>query len=217
MKKFSKLWMVSLLALLSAGAAHAQMGTHMGPPTFHGNWNPVVGKGAVYDMQTQDGTKKTLEIAVVGKEADGYWLQMAIQGPDMNGELVMKNLAVVTQGDVAFSRTIMQIPGRPPMEMSSQMMQRGHANSHVDVRSDAQDLGSETITVPAGTFVCEHYKTKEGGDVWVAKDVPPWGMVKYQGKDTTMVLTKVLNEAKDKIVGTPQPFNPMNMMQQPPQ
>ena len=32
-----------------------------------------------------------------------------------------------------------------------------------------------------------------------------------------MVLTKVVTDAKDKIVGTPQPFNPSMMMQQPPQ
>ncbi len=34
-----------------------------------------------------------------------------------------------------------------------------------------------------------------------------------------MVLTKVVTDAKDKIMGTPQPFNPMMMMQQqaPPQ
>ena len=103
------------------------------------------------------------------------------------------------------------------MEMSSQMFQKGRSNPHADVRSDAQDLGSETITVPAGTIVCEHYRSKDGGDVWLAKDVAPWGLVKSQGKDTTMVLVKVVNDAKDKIVGTPQPFNPMMMMQHPQQ
>jgi hypothetical protein len=41
-------------------------------------------------------------------------------------------------------------------------------------------------------------------------------VVKHQAKDSTMVLTKVLTDAKDKIIGIPQPFNPM-MMQQPPQ
>ena len=215
MKKYSKSWMTFLLALACAGAADAQM-MRAGPPTFHGVWNPVVGKGAVYEMTTADGAKKTLEVAIVGKDADGYWMQMAMESPDMGGEFVIKNLAMVTQGEVVLSKTIMQMPGRPPMEMG-QMMQRNRPNPHADVRSDAQDLGSETITVPAGTFVCEHYKTKEGGDVWAAKDVPPWGMVKFESKDTTMVLTKVVNDAKDKIVGTPQPFNPMNMMQQPPQ
>jgi hypothetical protein len=216
MRELSRLLVMVLVAMAVGGAANAQMGMRMAPPSFHGTWNPVVGKGALYEMTVSDGGKKTIEIAIVGKEADGYWLQMAIQGPDMNGELVMKNLAVVTQGDVLFSKMIMQMPGRPPMEMT-QMMQRNRPNPHADIRGDGEDLGSETITVPAGTFACEHYRTKDGGEVWVGKDVPPWGMVKYQGKDSTMVLTKVLSDVKDKIVGTPQPFNPMNMMQQPQQ
>jgi len=38
--------------------------------------------------------------------------------------------------------------------------------------------------------------------------------VKFQGKDTTMVLTKVITDAKDKITGAPVPFDPMKMMQQ---
>lgn len=220
MKKFSKSWIVLLAALMSAVASNAQMGTHMGPPNFRGVWNPVIGRGAVYDMQTQDRGKTSTEISVVGKETvegkDGYWVETTIENPEMGGQMVTKSLAVMTQDEVVFSKLIMQMPGHPPMEMS-QMMQRGRANSHADIRGEAQDVGSETITVPAGTFVCQHYKTKDGGDVWVAKDVPPWGMVKYQGKDISMVLTKVVTDAKDKIVGTPQPFNPMNMMQQPPQ
>jgi hypothetical protein len=86
-----------------------------------------------------------------------------------------------------------------------------------DIRNSAEDVGSESITVPAGTFSCEHYRAKDGsGDTWVSPKVSPLGVVKHQGKDSTMVLTKVIADAKDKIVGTPQPFNPMMMMQPPP-
>ena len=45
----------------------------------------------------------------------------------------------------------------------------------------------------------------------MAKNAGPYGLVKHQGKDTTMVLTKVFSDYKDKITGTPQPFNPMMM------
>jgi hypothetical protein len=208
---------LAMAAGLAGVPASAQMG-RMGPPSFHGVWAPVVGKGAVYEVKSQDGGTKSMEIAIVGKETvqgkDGYWMQMAMDS-DKGGQMVMKFLTVVTADDVVQERMIMQMPGRPPMEMT-QMMQRMKSNSHADVRKDGQDLGSETVTVPAGTFTCEHYRSNDGGDVWVGKDVPPWGLVKYQGKDSSMVLTKVLNDAKDKIVGTPQAFNPM-MMQQPSQ
>jgi hypothetical protein len=39
-------------------------------------------------------------------------------------------------------------------------------------------------------------------------------MVKTQGKNSFMVLIKVTSGAHDKIVGTPAPFDPQQMMQQ---
>jgi hypothetical protein len=36
--------------------------------------------------------------------------------------------------------------------------------------------------------------------------------VKYQDSKSTMVLTKVITDAKDRITGTPTKFDPMQMM-----
>ena len=37
----------------------------------------------------------------------------------------------------------------------------------------------------------QHYRAKDGsGDVWLSDKVSPWGLVKTQDKDRTMVLTK---------------------------
>ena len=38
--------------------------------------------------------------------------------------------------------------------------------------------------------------------------VAPWGLVKMQGKDASMILTKVITDAKDHITGTPKKFDP---------
>ena len=135
----------------------------------------------------------------------------------VGSEVILKVLTVPGDATVT-TRTIMQLPGRPPMEMPPQMASRMNTQSvpH-DIRTVSEDVGSETVTVPAGTFTCEHYRMKDGsGDTWVSEKVPPFGVVKHQGKDSTMVLTRVITDAKDKIVGTPQPFNPMQMMEQPP-
>lgn len=216
-----KLGVMSLLAALSATDASAQMGMGMraGPPQIGGVWSPVVGQGAAYEITTKDGKKIGEELTIVGKESvegkDGYWLEMATSSPDMGGQMVMKFLFVLDGQETRSVKTIMQLPGRPPMEMPAQMMQRAHSSQSADIRADAQDLGSESVTVPAGTFTCEHYRAKDGTDSWLGKDVPPWGLVKYQGKDTSMVLMKVITNAKDKIVGTPEPFNPMMMGQMP--
>jgi hypothetical protein len=43
--------------------------------------------------------------------------------------------------------------------------------------------------------------------------VSPWGLVKSQGKDSNMLLTRVITDAKSKITGPVQPFNPMMMQQ----
>jgi hypothetical protein len=132
------------------------------------------------------------------------------------GQMVMKILIV--PGDAnATPRMIMQMAGRPPMEMPSQMNRGAKPTAPGDIRSLAENVGTESVTVPAGTFSCDHYRMKDGsGDTWVSAKVMPLGVVKHQGKDSTMVLTKVIADAKDKIVGKPVPFDPSQMMQQRP-
>jgi len=215
--------MVAATFLLAAGTAGAQMGMGMRQsPMPHGIFSPVVGSGAAYEITNSDGRKSEVEYGIVGKESvngkDAYWMEFTANGG--SGTVIMKMLTAVS--DVSASRVIMQLPGRPPMEMPQQMMKNmTTTNSQsiaADIRSSSEDVGSESVTVPAGTFACEHYRAKDGsGDTWVSTKVAPFGVVKHQGKDATMVLTKVIIDAKDKIVGVPQPFNPMGMMQQAPQ
>lgn len=211
---------VCLLAI--AAAASAQMGMGMRQsPIPRGVFSPVVGSGAAYEITTSDGRKTNIEYAIVGKESvngkDAYWMEWTTSGMG-SGQMVMKMLTAVGDSTVT-SRMIMQMPGRPPMEMPAQMTGRMNGQSApADIRSTAEDVGSESVTVPAGTFTCEHYRMKDGsGDTWVSTKVNPFGVVKHEGKDSTMVLTKVITDAKDKIIGIPQPFSPAMMMQQPPQ
>jgi hypothetical protein len=188
----------------------------------HGIFNAVVGSGSDYEVTTSDGHKTSIEYALVGKESvggkDGVWLEFTTAGMG-TAQMVMKVLISLDGSSIPSSRIIMQMTGRPPMEMPAQMSGRmGGQVQTTDIRSEAEDVGSESITVPAGTFTCEHYRAKDGsGDTWISSQVNPLGVVKHQGKDSSLVLTKVVTDAKDKIIGVPQPFNPMMMMQQPPQ
>ena len=205
---------VSLLLLLATAAA-AQMGMGMRPPMPRGMFNPVVGAGAVYEMVGQNGDKTTMQIAVIGKESvggkDGYWFETTMTGMQQ-GEMVIKSLTVLDGNNTYVARMIMQTPGRPPMEMPEQMLRMHGQSQPADVRSQADDLGTESITTSAGTFVCHHYRIKQGtGDIWVTDKVSPYGLVKQQGNGSTMVLLRVISDAKDKITGTPQPFNPAAM------
>ena len=69
-----------------------------------------------------------------------------------------------------------------------------------------------------GTFTCQHYRSNtSAADTWISTDVAPYGLVKSTSADgSEMVLAKVLTNAKSKITGTPQPFDPSQMMRQRP-
>ena len=207
--------LVAILSLIGAVSANGQMGmggVHL-PPGF---FNPVVGGGASYLTTDSNGRKSGLDLALIGKESvngkDGYWVEWTLSDTSM-GAIVAKELVVM--GDpITISRVVMQMAGRPPMVMPEEMTSNMDIKS-ADIRTKAEDLGSESITVPAGTFSCEHYRSKENGDdTWISSKVSPIGLVKDQSKDKTRttVLLKTYTDAKDKITGTPQPFNPMMMM-----
>jgi hypothetical protein len=160
---------------------------------MQGVWSPVVGTGAAYEIQNKD-QKQTMEMTIVGKETvsgkDAYWLEYGMADPRSGGTMYMKMLMAESQNGVVTERMIMQIPGQPqPMEMSMQM-QAGSMkkDQQADIRQKAERVGTETITIPAGTFSCEHYRVREGsGDVWYSPKVSPWGLVKFTGKDSTLV------------------------------
>jgi hypothetical protein len=196
----------------------AQMG--MGSrPNLSGIFHPVVGAGAAYEVTRPDGMKTQMEITIVGQEEVGgkpaYWMEMAMSNPRMGGDMYMKTLLSVGDSGMTSTKMIMQMPGRDPMEMDS-TNPAGRAmgqNTASDIRDKADFVGTDTITVPAGTFSCQHYHMKDGsGDGWVSDKIAPWGLVKMQGKDQTIVLTKVITDAKDHITGTPKKFDPMQMM-----
>ncbi len=197
-----------------AASASAQMGMGMRPSMPSGIFTPTVGAGAQYESTAADGTKTTIEFVLVDKESvdgkDGYWLEW--ETPGKMGDMIMKTLIVPGATD-ASPRVIMQMGKGQPMEMPAQGRMGTSVKPNLDVRTGGQDLGKESVTVPAGTFSCEHYRSKDGGDTWVSSEVPPFGMVKSSNNGSTMVLTKVISGAKDKITGTPVPFNPQMMMQ----
>jgi hypothetical protein len=205
----------SLLALAFTAVTFAQgpLGATMGPLP-RGMFNPVVGSGAQYEIQPNGKDKMNMEIVVVGKESvngkDGYWFETAVDS--RMGQMLMKMLMVSDPANSSVAKMIMQMQGGSPMEMPAQLMgQRGQQT--YDLRDRADKVGSESVTVPAGTFTADHYHLKDGsGDFWVSDKVSPYGVIKGQGKDFSIVLTKVVTNAKDKITGTPVPFNPRLML-----
>jgi hypothetical protein len=235
----AKICMVAMCAavfLAGAATASAQMGGMFGggaASQFKGIFHPVVGEGAEYTMTSsnQQGGPQSLAISVVGTEVvdgkTGYWIEITAQSPRAGGTVYMKMLTMIDGGNTQATKMIMQSPGRPPMEMDMQQMQAMQsmggrqaptAPQSADISKGGQDLGSESVTVPAGTFTCEHYRSAEGDDVWISTKVSPWGLVKMNGHSgTSMVLDKVVTDAKDMITGTPVQMPNMGGMGGPPQ
>jgi len=186
--------------------ATAQMGMGMGrAPSIAGVFNPEVGSGAAYEVLHKSESQKTnFEIAVVGKEGTGYWIEYTMQSP--HGTTYAKSLNAREADNVIIQRMIIQMPGRPPMDMSSMMKMHGMQSeeSKADMRANAENLGTDTITTPAGTFSCQHWRSKkDGSEYWLSDKVSPWKLVKMTGKDQTMTITKVITDAKSHITGTP--------------
>ena len=121
------------LVLLLAGAANAQMGGMMRQgPQPRGLFNPIVGQGAQYEIQSANGNKMVVEIDIVGKESvngkDGFWFETVMTNPQM-GNMVMKMLTVPDGANTTVAKMVMQMGSRPPMEMPAQMTQMARARS----------------------------------------------------------------------------------------
>jgi len=203
----------AVLGLAALGSAQGMMGM-MRAPSIPGQFSPVVGSGATYQMTGKSGEVQWT-YAVVGKEsvdgADGYWLEMRTEAPK-GGPMIMKQLMAVGPSGVQIKRMIIQMAGRPPMEVPVGMMAAGMGKGRGEPASPSkgvqgEKVGSESVTVPAGTFQCEHYRSTVDGktsDVWVSTKVSPYGLVKMSSPDTTMVLEKVLEHETSQIQGEPQ-------------
>jgi len=198
--------------------AQAQMGMDIFKrPSITKAFHPVVGKGAQYETTSRAGSdvKHTMEMGIVGKETvdgkDAYWMEFVT--PDNKGQSIVGK-TLMTPGDFQYSRSIIQIPGQGAMEMPAGMGARNRQKIDEGL-NDWHSVGTETITVPAGTFSCDHWKNdKDGSEAWTSDKVVPFGLVKQVGKDSSMTLVKVIDDFSDRITGPVKQFNVQDMMQQ---
>jgi len=213
MKRVQAFLIVACLFLAIGTVSRAQMGMNLFQrPAISDFFKPVVGSGAVYQtIDTERNTpKSSMEMLVVGREMvglkEGYWLEFSIDTKAMNGTMYSKVL--VTKDDFEMHRTIFQLPGAPAMEMPAQTASGGGKRIGDDLAKWSQ-AGTETVTVPAGTFICQHWKKKDGkSDVWVNDKITPFGMVKEVSSGSSEVLLKIVTDAKDHITGPVSPFDP---------
>ena len=200
-------------------AAHAQFGGGLfHKPNITDIFHPVVGEGALYEEQHKDGTKSTLEMSIVGKETtddgkDGYWFEVG--HPERGSDRLSYAKMLVTKDNFEIKRMIMVMPhSQQPMEFPVNMNQK--TKDRIETEKEKwHQVGTEPVTVPAGTFLCQHWAKDDGTEnVWVSSKISPMGLVKSEGKGSSMVLVKTISGASTHITGTPQKFDPQALMQQ---
>ena len=212
-----KLFVVSILLVLSFfHLAYAQFGKG-GGPKFHSDFKPVVGGWSDYQMTEKGGAASKMKIAIVGKEGDAYWYETVME-TKQEGRIISKMLVSGNPEDQKnIRRMIVKMGNEPAMEMPVQMMQPSK-DKDPGQKGKIIDKGTESIKVPAGTFTAQHMQYQDGGmvvDTWVNKDVSPYGMVKSQSKEFEMVLIGYGTGAKTLITETPQKFEMPQMPQMP--
>lgn len=205
---------------LFAVPAKAQMG--MGQdifvrPSLAKYFNPVQGKGSEYRTLQKDKPNdppRTTQIFIVGQEDGGHWMEFVATGDkDMKGQIVGKILMSVDGNKMKSTRVVFQQPGQPAMEMT---MDPSRAAAHSEENAaDWHLVGSESVTVPAGTYTADHYRNDtRDSDIWVSSKIAPFGLIKETSKHSTMELTKELSGMTDQIKGPVQKFDPQMLRQQ---
>lgn len=215
--RFPLLLLCAVVCAFLVPGASAQFGfTPFKRPNIANIFHPVIGAGAVYEETDKDGKKSNMEMSVVDKEMvgteQGYWMEVG-HVVDESGQLHYGKV-LVTPGDFKFHKMIFVMPNSTqPMEMD---MDSNKGMQNMQKEADKwHSVGTETVSVPAGTFSCEHWKRDDGkGDVWASAKVTPMGMVKSVENGRTMVLVKLVTNAKTHITGPPVKFDPRAMMQE---
>jgi hypothetical protein len=209
---------LAALALATARPAHAQVGMDLFKrPAITKAFHPVVGKGAVYIDAGRDGKNtRTIEIAVIGKDSiegqEGFWMQF-VSTDDQGKTVVGKSL--ITPADYQMHRMIFQQQGQPAMELPANMNPARKQQMEENF-NDWHSVGTETVTVPAGTFSCDHWRNdKTHTESWTSDKVTPFGMVKsVKANGETELLSKLVDNATDRITGPVKQFDMQQMMQQ---
>jgi hypothetical protein len=203
-----------LIALFFVHPVQAQT-TGAASPEAYSEFNPVMGGWSEYQVQMKGKPFSRMRISIVGQEFDAYWLETIMEQPD--GNVITKVLVSGNPQDPRnLRRTIVKKGAQRAMEIPANLLGLP-AQSSVE-KGEMVDKGVETVKVPAGSFQAQHFQVKGGQipvEVWVSKDVTPYGLVKSKSYDMDMVLVKFGTGAKTLITETPEQLDP-SLLQPPP-
>jgi hypothetical protein len=208
-----------MFVFIIASGAYAQFGGRgQQGPKLYGDFKPVVGSWAEYQVKGKGEAPMKMKIAIVGKEGTSYWYETVMQAQE---RMVSKMLVSGNPSDRQnLKKMIVKTGNEQAMEMPLMGMMGQQPGKSQKSAGKVIDKGMETVTVPAGTFAARHMQYQEGSDIvdaWVSEKVPPYGLVKSKAKDFEMVLAGSGTGAKSLITETPKKLNMPAMPQGMPQ
>lgn len=148
---------------------------------------PAVGSWAEW----RHNTDRLVRMAVVGQETrDGtplFWMETQLKEGDGAGTVVKFLVPGFPYEMKGVQEVVMKPAGQQAMKLSSQMLEMMRSQMPEDPTSQifrkceqVERLGTESVTVAAGTFRAEKLRDPESGDLaWVDTKVP-FGMVRAQ-------------------------------------
>lgn len=175
------------------------------------------GQWSSYRM-VHDNDTATMRFAIVGAEGTGaaarYLYEVSIGGRHrgkVETTIMQMQVSGLGTGSPHVWMLVMKSGDRPAMKypdqmigMASRVMTESISDQIAKNCANAQVVGWESVTVPDGTFRALHVRSQDGGDAWVAREIP-FGMVQVRSKDgRMMVLTGHGANARTAITETPQ-------------
>jgi len=195
------------------------MGPGAGPAPSMGPWSdldfqPVVGAWAEYSMASEGMDPQTVRMAIVGKEGDDFWYETVTTDHEGVQTVVKMLVAGHPSEQDNLKRMITKSGDEPALEVPIQMMQMQFSHEDEPEPDEVEapshvDLGTESVTVPAGTFEAKHWQSGDEDqtyDLWVNTGVGPYGIIKSSSDDHEMVLVAHGEDAKSLITEEPEPF-----------
>jgi hypothetical protein len=220
---------VLLLPVLISGSLPlwAQAPPAKEPPKFFGIFSTTVGGWSEYAVtETEGGKKSTMRNAIVGKEGDAFWYEVAITEGGVRN-IIKMFLKGDPNNPENIQRLIMKNGDQPAQEMPREfvVMGRRMATTMFETRSGssvvnqpnlkAEEVGAEKVTVPAGSYSVTRNRIVDATGKVLAtydfnKDVLPFGVVRSA---TDKVQMELIASGKDAVsLITEQPV----MMKTPP-
>jgi hypothetical protein len=180
-------------------------------------FHPVVGQGAVYQTMRSNAPGEAHseeEISTVRKQTfegrDGFWVEVS-RSTSGGGASYAK--IFITQDPFQFRRMVIQQAGQPAVEIPFHQTVKGQEELDANLKK-WHVVGVETVSVPAGTYSCQHWSNDSGTDIWTSDKVTPFGAVKQVNSGETKVLVRLVGNAEEHITGPVKVFDPQALQQQ---